>query len=121
MCPTDGELPRHKGEHGTCGRSPGTQGTASHLWITIDHMLDPEVNDWLTTAFCIQWFSFHLDAAVVQVSKPVRNSRHLVSTGERPRVGEGIIGCLSITLATIGTAVNSRLSARNRSIVSVST
>jgi hypothetical protein len=30
----------------------------------------------LTTAFCIQWFSFHLDAAVVQVSKPVRNSRH---------------------------------------------
>ena len=65
MCPTDGELPRHKGEHGTCGRSPGTQGTASHLWITIDHMLDPEVNDWLTTAFCIQWFSFHLDAAVV--------------------------------------------------------
>jgi hypothetical protein len=64
MCPTDGELPRHKGEHGTCGRSPGTQGTASHLWITIDHMLDPEVNDWLTTAFCIQWFSFHLDAAV---------------------------------------------------------
>ncbi|CAE8606279.1 unnamed protein product [Polarella glacialis] len=30
----------------------------------------------LTNAFCIQWFSFHLDAAVVQVSKPVRNSRH---------------------------------------------
>ena len=28
---------------------------------------------------------FHLDAAVVQVSKPVRNSRHLVSTGERAR------------------------------------
>ncbi|CAE8607339.1 unnamed protein product [Polarella glacialis] len=20
--------------------------TASHLWLTIDHMLDPEVNDW---------------------------------------------------------------------------
>ena len=22
--------------------------SASHLWITFDHMLDPEVNDWQT-------------------------------------------------------------------------
>ena len=46
----------------------------SHLWITIDHMLDPEVNDWHSFLFLVTLLAWFLrnEKTVIQANSVTR-------------------------------------------------
>jgi hypothetical protein len=58
--------------------------TASHLWITIDHMLDPEVNDWQMGD------GNNKNKNSNRCSRNLRDFHNLISEGNRHEAGASL-------------------------------